>query len=159
MATLGFQPIRLQRAYTEHHGHLGVEAANQTWRSGNLIQPNGAGTAFQATPAGSGAVGAKNKVAEGRGQNLTNPTRKVPYVDPNIANFFEITAGGAAGTASNIKVGAQYGYAIDSTTGFGYLNLADTTNLVFQIEDAQPVVGALGDTNIRVYASIIANAR
>ena len=158
MATLGIQPIRLQRGYTEHHGHLGIEAPNQTFKDGVLIRPNTAGTAFQATAAGADAVGAKNKVSCGRGQNLAAPLRKVPYVDPPIANFFEITAGGAVATAALIKVGAQYGYNLDGA-GNPYLDLANTTNLVFQIEDAVPVAGILGDTNVRVYASILPGAR
>lgn len=159
MATLGFQPIRLQKGYTEHHGRAGVEAANQTFKDGVLIRPNAGGTAYQATTAAADGVGAKNRVSAAAGQNLAVPRRKVPFVDPNAANYFEITAGGAVSSASNIKVGTQYGYNVDATTGYGYLDLTNTTNLIFQIEDAIPVAGVLGDTNIRVYVSIIANAR
>lgn len=159
MATLKVQPIRLQKNYTDHHGHHGAEAPNQNWRDGNLIYPGGTNGAFIATPAGAVAATAKNRVAQGAGQNLAAPLRRVPYVDPNIANFFEITAGGAVATAALLTVGATYGYAIDATTGHGYLNLADTTNAVFRIEDSTPVIGALGDTNVKVYASIVPAAR
>lgn len=158
MATLKVQPIRLQKNYTENHGHHGAEAASQTFKDGNLIYPDASGN-FIATPAGATAASAKNRVAAAAGQNLAAPLRRVPYVDPNIANFFEVTAGGAVSSTSNIKVGATYGYAIDGTTGFGYLLLTDTTNAVFRIEDATPVTGVIGDTNVRVYASILATAR
>lgn len=158
MATLKIQPIRLQRNYDDSHGHHGAEAASQTFKDGNLISPDASGN-YQATAAGATAAAAKNKVAAAAGQNLAAPLRRVPYVDPNIANVFEISAGGAASTTSNIKVGATYGYAIDGTTGYGYLNLTDTTNAVFRVEDATPTIGVIGDTNVRVLVSILPTAR
>lgn len=64
---------------------------------------------------------------------------------------FEVTATGAALTAALAKLGATYGYAIDPTTGYGYLNLADTTNAVFQLEDGLIYGGGTtGDTNVWV---------
>lgn len=157
MATLKIQPIRPQRNYTDSHGHLGDEAANQTFKDGNLLTIDANGK-FVATAAGAPAAAAKNKIAAGPGQNLAAPLRKVPYVDPNLTPLIEISAAGVA-SAANIKVGATYGYAIDGTTGFGHLNLADTTNAVFRIEDQTPVAGVIGDTNVRVYVSILPAAR
>jgi len=84
----------------------------------------------------------------------------VEYVDPNVAFQFEVTAGGAAATTTNIQAGKTYGLAKDATTGIHYLNLADTTNAVFRIEDGVPVRGVLGaDTNVVVIASLVPAAR
>lgn len=138
MPTLKAQPIRPQRHYVESHGHLGDEAASQTFRDGNLISPDASGK-YQATAAGATAAAAKNRIAAGPGQNLASPLRKVPYVDPNLSPTVEITAIGVA-SAANIKVGATYGYSIDGTTGFGCLNLADTTTSCSALRTQPPLL-------------------
>lgn len=158
MATLQIFPIKARSGYSNHHGQQGDEAPSQTFKVGNLISPDANGK-FQATPTGASAATARNRIAMSAGQNLATPTRRVEYQDFHRLGSIEITAGGAASSTSNIKVGSTYGYAVDGTTGLGYLNLADTTNLVFRIEDTRLVRGVLGDTNVRVVASILSAAR
>lgn len=158
MATLKVLPAKVRAGYSSHHGRQGDEAANQTFKVGNLISPDANGK-YQATAAGAAAASAKNRIAMSFGQNVAAPSRRVEYQNPKEFEVLEISAGGAAASASNIKVNAQYGYAIDGTTGLGYLNLADTTNVVFQIEDTKLVQGAFGDFFVRVVASIVPTAR
>lgn len=157
MATLKIQPIHVRSGYSNHHGQQGDEAASQTFKVGNLISPDANGK-FAATAAGAPAAAAKNRIAMSFGQNVAAPPRRVELQDPNLFGTIEVTALGVS-SAANIKAGAEYGYAIDATTGLGYLNLADTTNKVFRIEDSKPVKGAIGDTNVTVVASFVAAAR
>lgn len=157
MATLKVQPIHVRAGYSADHGRQGDEAATQTFKVGNLIYP--VAGKYTATPAGATAATAKNRVAMSNGQNNATPSRRVEFQDPNLFSTIEVTAGGAASSTSNIQAGLEYGYAIDATTGQGYLNLADTTNKVFRIEDNRPVKGTIGDTNVTVVASFIAAAR
>lgn len=158
MATLKTQPIHVRAGYSGDHGRQGDEAASQTFKVGNLISPDANGK-YAATAAGAPAATAKNRVAMSFGQNNAAPARRVEYQDPNLFSTIEVTAGGAASSASNIKAGLEYGYAIDATTGLGYLDLTNTTNKVFRIEDSKPVKGAIGDTNVTVVASFVAAAR
>lgn len=158
MATLKIQPMKVRAGYSVDHGRQGDEAANQTFKVGNLVYP--VAGKYTATPAGAGAAGVRNRLALSPGQNLATPVRRVEFQDPNLFSTVEVTAGGAAATTTNIRAGLQYGYAIDATTGQGYLDLTNTTNLVFEIQDSKPVRGTLGaDTNVTVVATIIPSAR
>lgn len=158
MPTLKILPMKVRAGYSHHHGRQGDEAPNQTFKVGTLISPDANGK-FVATPAGAGAATAKNRLAMSNGQNSASPARRVEYQDPRLFDTVEVTAGGTASTTALIKAGLEYGYAVDATTGLGYLNLSDTTNKVFRIEDTKPVKGAIGDTNITVVASILPSAR
>lgn len=159
MATLKILPMKVRSGYSTHHGQQGDEAPSQTFQPGMLISPDANGK-YQTTPAGASAATAKNRVAMSFGQNVATPTRRVEYQEQHRFGTLEVTAGGAAATTSNIKVGSTYGLGLDATTGLHYLNLADTTNVVFRIEDNQPVRGVLGsDTNVRVVATILSSAR
>jgi hypothetical protein len=159
MATLKILPIKVRSGYSTHHGQQGDEAPNQTFMVGTLISPDANGK-FQATPAGASAATARNRVAMSFGQNVAVPTRRVEYQDPHRFGTLEVTAGGTAATAALIKVGATYGLGFDAATGLHFLNLSDTTNVVFRIEDTQLVRGVLGaDTNVRVVATIVSTAR
>lgn len=142
--------------YSKHQGMVGQEAPSQTFKRGNLISNDSNGL-LQATPAGAGALVA-NVIANRDGQNLTTGLTLTPYVQTVRDTVLEITAGGAAASASNLKRGTKYGYAIDGTTGIGYLDLTNTTNQVFQLERTGPVTGAVGDTNVRVYAKLLTAA-
>lgn len=159
MATLKFLPIKTVASYSEHHGRQGNEGASQTFKDGNLIYPGGTNGAYIATPAGATAATAKNRIATTFGQNLATPTRRVEFVEPHIAPAVEITAGGAVSSLANTAVGLVYGYAIDATTGLGYMNLGDTANPVFRIEDSLLRGGAIGDTNVRMVVSVLPTAR
>jgi hypothetical protein len=142
--------------YSKHQGFIGQEAPSQTFKRGNLIS-NDANGLLAATPAGAGALVA-NVIANRDGQNLATPTSQVPYVQTVRDTVIEITAGGAAASTSNMKRGGKFGYAIDGTTGIGYLDLTNTTNQVFQLEKTGPVTGAVGDTNVRVYVKLLTAA-
>lgn len=155
--TLKIQPMKVYTGYSNDTGRQGDEAASQSWKVGNLIYP--VAGKYTATPAGATAATAKNRLAMSNGQNVAAPTRRCEYMDPNLFSTVEVTAGGAASSAANIRAGLQYGYAIDATTGQGYLDLTNTTNLVFQIEDTRPVKGVIGDTNVTVVATILPAAR
>lgn len=155
MATLKILPIDVKAGYSHQHGYQGEEAPSQTFKVGNLISADANGK-YAATAAGAPAATAKNRVAMAPGQNSTAPARKTEFTHPHEHGWVEVTAGGAASTAALIKIGATYGYAVDATTGLGYLNLADTTNAVFRIEQNTPTAGQIGDTNVRVLATILA---
>lgn len=157
MATLKVLPMHIHAGYTDDTGLLGTEAASQTFKVGNLVYP--VAGAYTATPAGATAATAKNRLAMSDGQNKAAPTYRVQLVDPNRVANFEVTAGGAASSSSNIRAGLQYGYAIDATTGLGYLDLTNTTNLVFEIQDSKPIKGNIGDTNVTVAVTILPAAR
>ena len=158
MPTLKILPIDVKAGYSHQHGYQGDEAPSQTFKVGNLISPDANGK-YAATAAGAAAASAKNRIAMAPGQNSANPARKTEFTHPHEHGVIEITAGGAAATAALLKVGATYGYAVDGATGLGYLNLADTTNAVFRIEQNAPTYGKVGDTNVRVYATILPTAR
>ena len=159
MATLKILPIKVNASYSDHHGRQGDEAASQSWVDGNLISPNATGQ-FQESPMGASAVGLKHRIAATIGQQLAVPVRRTEYVDPNIALTFEITAGGAAATTTNIRTGLTYGGLKDGATGIHYLNLADTTNAIFKIEDNVAKAGVIGtDTNVRVIVSLLPASR
>lgn len=156
MATLPIKAILQVTHYSHHHGLLGQEAPNQTFKLGNLINLN-AGGQFVETGAGAAATTAKNRLAAAEALNSANPNRKLPYVVPTETMVLEITAGGAASTATLLQPGTEYGVAKDPTTGYHYLNLADTTNKVFRLvwHNGQIIAnggGAVGDFNNRVYA-------
>lgn len=157
MATYKVLPLKVDAGYSHQHGYQGEEAPSQTFLVGNLISPNGSGQ-YQATAAGATAAAAKNRIAMAPGQNLAAPSRRTEFTRPPEHGVIEITAGGTAATSALIKVGQTYGYAIDGTTGYGYLNLSDTTNAVFRIEDTKLRYGALNDTNVRVLVSILPTA-
>lgn len=162
MATIPFREILQVTNYSHHHGLLGSEAATQTFRYGNLISLNGATpAAYAATAAGAPAAAAKNKLAALAGRNSAIVLNNLPYVNPIVSMVFEISTGGAATTAALLNAGTAYGYAIDATTGLGYVNLTDTTNLVWRLTQENGTVtapqgGVVGDTGTRVYATLIA---
>lgn len=158
MATLTILPARIFKGLRAAGGFLGDEAASQTFKAGNLIAANGSGK-FIATAAGATAAAAKNALALTAGQNLATPTSKVNVQTLTDEHVLDITAGGAASSAANIIVGGEYGYAIDGTTGLGYLNLADTTNKVFRIVSNVPTRGVIGDTNVGVQAMLLTGVR
>lgn len=159
MATLRITPPKVTASYSDHHGRQGDEAPSQTWVDGNLISPNANGQ-FIESPVGAAAVGLKHRISTVIGQQLAVPVRRTEYVDPNIALTFEVTAGGAAATNVNIRTGLTYGLLKDATTGAHYLNLTDTVNAIFKIEDNVLKAGVLGaDTNVRVLVSLLAASR
>lgn len=151
--TLGIQSPTVRTGYSGQHGYQGNEAPNQTFQTGSFITPTSTG--FVEITVGAGAVNKPLKLSLAPGQNAAAPSRRAEYADPREFGVIEITAGGAASTAALLEVGKKYGVAKDPTSGAHYLNLADTTNAVFQIEDARPVLGVVGDTNVRVVASIL----
>ena len=153
MATFSFRRAYTVTEYSDQHGLIGLEAPNQTFKRGNLIS-NDTNGLLQATPAGAGAL-VPSVLANADGQNLAAPVKLTPYVQTQATAVFEITAGGAVASAANLKRGTKYGYNIDATTGVGYLDLANITNQVFQLERTGPVNGAIGDTNVRVYAKLL----
>lgn len=157
MATLKVLPMHIHKGYTDDTGLLGTEAANQTFKVGNLVYP--VAGAYTATPAGATAATAANRLAMSDGQNKATPTYRVQLVDPGRVGNLEVTAGGAASSSANIRAGLTYGYAIDATTGLGYLDLTNTTNAVFRIEDSVPTKGKIGDTNVAVIVTIVPAAR
>jgi hypothetical protein len=140
--------------YSDHHGLLGQEAPNQTFKRGALLS-NDANGLLQATPVGAGAL-VPNVFADSDGQNSATPAKKARYVQSDADTVIEITAGGAAATAALLKRGAKYGYNVDGS-GNPYMDLTNTTNLVFQIEvnGIVPGSGAIGDTNVRVWVKLI----
>lgn len=154
MPTLKILPLKVDAGYSHQHGYQGDEAPAQTFPVGNLISQNANGQ-YQATPAGAAAVTAKNRIATAPGQNTANPPRRTEFTRPPEHGVIEITAGGTPATAALIKVGATYGYAIDAGTGYGYLNLNDTANALFRIEDNRLRRGDIGDTNVRVLVSFL----
>ena len=161
MATLPIKSILQVTNYSGHHGNLTTEAPNQNFKNGNLLVPDATtGKSIVAT-AGAGAAAGKLMLAAKDSENTATPRNNaLPVVRPIPNMIFEISATGAASTAALLKAGAQYGYAIDATTGFGNLNFADTTNVVFELvqhdgDTLAPNGGVSGDTNVRVYARII----
>ena len=62
MATLKILPMKVDTGYSHQHGYQGDESPSQTFPVGALISPNNDGK-YQATPAGAGAVSAKNRIA------------------------------------------------------------------------------------------------
>lgn len=160
-ATLPIQRIVNVTHYSHHHGNLAIEAPNQTFKQGNLLRLNATGQA-EATPAGAAAATSKNFLAARNARNVAAPTESLPRVTPYTQMIFEVTAGGAAATDALIQPGKKYGYAIDQGTGFGYLNLADAGTAVFEIVAHNGSTmprshgGTIGDTNVRVYARLLA---
>lgn len=162
MATIPLKEILQVTQYSHHHGELGIEATAQTFRYGNLVSLNGETPAkYAATAAGAPAAATKNKLAALAGRNLTLAASDFPYVTPFASMVFQISTGPIATTAGLLNAGTAYGYAIDATTGIGYLNLSDTTNLVWRLIQHNGSViasqgGVAGDTGVRVYAQLIA---
>lgn len=156
MATLPIKSILQQTEYSNHHGLLGKQATGASFKLGNLISPDANGD-FVETAVGAGAASAKNKLAA-HDSGLRNDL-KVSYVDPTPNMVFEVTATGAAATAALLKPGQQYGLGKDATTGLHTLLLTDTTNAVWRLvahNGSTLARGAIGDTNVGVYAVLIA---
>ena len=156
MATLPILGVHQQTAYSNHHGLMGTHAAGQTYPIGNLISVDANGE-FVETAVGAPAAAAKNKLAAHRAG--IKASRKQDYVDPFEGMVFEVTATGAALTADLAEPGKRYGLAKDATTGNHTLSLADTTNLVWELvahNGSTIARGAVGDTNPRLYAKLIA---
>lgn len=152
--TLTILPLKVDAGYTGQHGYQGLEAANQKFEPGNLISPDADGK-YTATAAGAAAAAAKNRIALCPGQNEANPHRKTEFAHPRECGWIEATLGGVATTADLLEPGKEYGYAIDATTGRGYVNLADTANKVFRITSPVLTLGEVGDTNPRGHVELI----
>lgn len=145
--------------YSHHHGNLCKEAANQQFKMGNLLSLNASGEAVP-TAAGAAAASAKNFLAARNSENSATP-RPLPRVTPQPNMVFEVTATGAAATAALLQPGKRYGYKVDPTTGLGVLDLTDTANAVWELtaHNGDTLVkgrGALQDTNVGVYARLLA---
>ena len=158
MAILKVIPPKVTCSYSDHHGRQGDEAASQTWLDGNLISPNTLGQ-FIESPIGAAAVNLKHRISTVIGQQLAVPVRRTEFANPNINIVFEITAGGAPATTVNIRTGLTYGLSKDAN-GAHFMNLTDTVNAIFRIEDNLPRAGVLGaDTNPRVLVSLLPASR
>lgn len=160
MATLPIKSILQVTNYSGHHGTLTTEAPAQTFKLGNIVVADANGLTATATAATAAAGKIMFAAKDSTPAGTAVAKNAMPVVRPITNMIFEVTAGGAASSASNIAAGKQYGYAVDGTTGLGYLNLADTTNLVFELvqhdgDTLAPMGGAVGDTNVRVYARVI----
>lgn len=160
MPNIPVQRIMQVTEYSQHHGTLATEAPNQTFKRGNAIARNAASGLLEAVAAGAPAAAAKIMFATQDAENAATPRRNnLSKVDPTDTMVFEVTALGA-GTAALLKAGAEYGYSIDAGTGFGVLNLADTTNKFWRIVahdgDTLAPGSAATDTNARVYARLVA---
>ena len=151
--TLGIISPTVRTGYSTQHGYQGDEAANSTHQVGHLLTAtNGK---LGEVGVGAAAVNKPLRLALSAGQNLAAPVQRVEFAHPEEFGVLQITAGGAASTAALLQAGKTYGLAKDATTGAHYLNLADTTNPVFRIEDSKPALGDVGDTNVRVYVSLL----
>ena len=158
MAILKVIPPKVTAEYSSHHGRQGEEAPSQAWLDGNLISPNALGQ-FIESPIGAAAVGLKHRLSTVIGQQLAVPVRRTEFVNPNTALIFEITAGGAAATNVNIRTGLTYGLGKDAN-GAHFMNLTDTVNAIFRVEDNLVRAGVLGaDTNVRVLVSLLPASR
>jgi len=156
MATFPILPIHQQTEYSNHHGLLGTHAAGQTTALGNLISPDANGE-FVETAVGAPAAAAKNKLAAHKAGIRSD--RKLAYVNPTPTMVFEVSATGAALTADLAEPGKRYGLAKDATTTYHTLSLTDTTNAVFELiahNGSTIAKGAVGDTNARLYAILVA---
>lgn len=154
--TLPFRRIVNVTHYSHHHGNLNKEAADQKFKVGNLLeQTNGECTAVTAATAqGRYLLAARDS------ENTENPN-PLPVVTPQPNMIFEITAGGAASTEELLQAGKQYGYAVEERSGYGYLDLAAAGTAVFELVNHNGSTlakngGAVGDTNVRVYARLLA---
>jgi hypothetical protein len=155
MATLPIKSILQQTEYSQHHGLLGRAAAGATFKLGNLISVDANGE-FVETAVGAGAASAKNKLAA---HDSGRAERKQDYVDSTGTMVFEVTATGAVSTADLLEAGKTYGLGRDATTGFHTLLLTDTANAVWRlvaVNGSTLVRGAIGDTNVGVYAQLVA---
>lgn len=156
MATIPVQRIMQVTEYSDHHGTLATEAANQTFKRGNFIAPDASG---KMAAVAAGAITAKVKLAAQDAENAATPRRNnLSKVNPTATMIFEVTALGT-GTAALLAAGKKYGYSIDATSGFGVLNLADTTNAAFELINHDGDTLAPGsnatDVNPRVYARLV----
>lgn len=151
-------PMYCVTRYTGHHGVLDKEAPNQNFKFGNLVYQNAEGK-MVATQAADAAT-RKNLLAARDAENKAVPVMDLDVVTPVPDQVFEVTAGGAAATEAALVAGKQYGYAIDPDTGLGYLDLTNTSSAVFQLVNHTGKVlaghGNIGDTNVRVYARLLA---
>ena len=154
MATYAYKPLLWKSVGLKGDGM--AEKASQTQKQGNLIKVDTANTNYYMAAAAADSTGLF--VAGQNGDNLSAATGDLkPVYFVNNDDEVEITISGTP-TAAQLKSGTQYGLGLDATTGYNFIDLANTTNLVFSIVRLVPGY-VVGDTRPRVLAKVLSAAR
>lgn len=153
MATYGYKPISVVSC--AKGSGLG-EKASQTGKQYNFAKPDTANTNYYMFAAAGDNTNLF--IAGMNGENLSTATgdkKGVIFLDND--DVLEMTISGTP-TAAQLKTGTAYGYGVDGTSGYGFVDLANTTTTAVSIVSLVPGY-VVGDTRPRVYVKMLAAAR